>query len=278
MPPFLKAKKSLVILAALIFLQLILISLQVPLEEKNYFEKAVFSIFSPLQHGIAAFFQKIGEIWKGYFFFRDVRNQNKKMQEEIFFLRQENNLLRNSLQKLMGEKEIKDRLAIFYKNILVSQVIGLDSSHFYKSMIIDKGSLDGLKKDMVVLDKNGHLVGRIVSPISIKESRVQLITDPESGVSVFSEKVQEPGILNGDGQGGCLLKYILLTSSRKVIIGEGLITSGYDGIFPRGINTGEIVSITLATSLFKKIRVKPYFDFHQLDQVAVLMINPNEIF
>lgn len=278
MPSFLKEKKSLIILVALIFLQLVLISLQVPLEEKNYFERAVFSVFSPIQHGMFVLIQKVGDIWKSYFYLRNVQNQNEKMKKEIFLLRQENILLRNALQRLRDEKEIEERLSKLKENILVAQVIGLDTSHFYKSMIIDKGSLDGLKKDMVVVDRYGHLVGRVISPISIKESRVQLITDTESGISVISEKENEPGILSGDGKGGCLLKYILMTSPKNVYKDEALMTSGFDGVFPRGLSVGEITSITSTTSLFKKIRVRPYFDFRHLNQVAVLMINPDEIF
>lgn len=280
MPLFLKEKKSLIVLITLIFLQFILISLQVPLEEENYFEKAIFYLFSPIQHGIDSFFQKIGDIWKSYFYLRDVQNRNQKMQEEIFFLRQENNLLRSALQKLTDEKEIKDRLSKIHKNILIAQVIGLDASNIYKSITISKGSLDSLKKDMVVVDKYGNLVGRVIGPISLKESRVQLITDSESGISVFSEKARVPGVLTGDGEGRCLLKYILttLSATQDVSKGEVLTTSGYDGIFPSGLNVGKIITTTSTTSLFKKIRVQPYFDFRHLDQVAVLMIDPHEIF
>ncbi len=278
MPSFLKEKKSLIVLVVLIFLQLVLISLQVPLEEKNYFERAVFSVFSPIQHGMFSLIQKVGDIWRSYFYLRNVQNQNEKMKNEIFLLRQENNFLRNALQRFRDEKEIEKRLSELKENILIAQVIGIDTSHIYKSMIINKGSLDGLKKDMVVVDRYGHLVGRVISPVSIKESRVQLITDTESGISVISETENEPGILNGDGKGGCLLKYVLVTSPKNIYEGEILMTSGFDGIFPRGLYVGKITSITSTTSLFKKIRVRPFFDFRHLDQVAIFMINPNDIF
>lgn len=277
MPLFLKEKKSLIILIALVFFQLVLISIQVPLGEENYFDRAIFSIFSPIQHGIAFFLQKIGDIWKSYFYLQNVQSQNLKMQEEILFLRQENNLIRNALKNLLDEKEIKENLSKIHKNILVARVIGLDASNFYKSVIINKGSLDGLKKNMVVVDKYGNLIGRVIGPISIKESKVQLITDTESGISVFSQKKREPGVLTGDGKGGCLLKYILATT-KDIFEGEPVITSGFDGIFPSGIHVGEIISTVITTDLFQTIRVHPYFDFRHLDQVVVLMIDPYEIF
>lgn len=278
MPLFLKERKSLVVLTALIFFQLILISTQVPLGYgENYFEKAVFSIFSPVQHGILSLFRSIGEFWENYFYFQNVQSQNRKMKDEMFFLRQENNLLRNALENLRSAKEIEESLLRLHENILVAQVIGFDASNFYKSAVISKGSLDGLKKDMIVLDKNGSLVGRIINPIALKESRVQLITDNESGVGVFSQSKEVMGILSGDDKGYCFLEYIHVTTE-DIYEGEDIITSGKDGLFPSGIKVGKIVSITTSTSLFKQVKVEPYFDIRDLDQVAVIMRDPMEIF
>lgn len=278
MPLFLKERKSLVVLTALIFFQLILISTQVPLGYgENYFEKAVFSIFSPIQHGILSLFRSIGEFWENYFYLQNVQSQNRKMKDEMFFLRQENNLLRNALENLRSAKEIEESLLRLHENILVAQVIGFDASNFYKSAVINKGSLDGLKKDMIVLDKNGSLVGRIINPIALKESRVQLITDNESGVGVFSQSKEVMGILSGDDKGYCFLEYIHVTTE-GIYEGEDIITSGKDGLFPSGIKVGKIVSITTSTSLFKQVKVEPYFDIRDLDQVAVIMRDPMEIF
>ncbi len=278
MPLFFKERKSLTVLTALIFFQLILISTQVPLGYgENYFEKAVFSVFSPIQHGIVSLFRSIGEFWENYFYLQNVQSQNRKMKDEMFFLRQENNLLRNALENLRSAKEIEESLLRLHENILVAQVIGFDASNFYKSAVINKGSLDGLKKDMIVLDKNGSLVGRIINPVALKESRVQLITDNESGVGVFSQSKEVMGILSGDDKGYCFLEYIHVTTE-GIYEGEDIITSGKDGLFPSGIKVGKIVSITTSTSLFKQVKVKPYFDIRDLDQVAVIMRDPMEIF
>jgi len=274
---FLKEKKSLVVLVALIFSQFLLISLQVPIgSEKNIFEKAIFAVFSPVQHGIVSFFRSIGRFWNSYFYFRDVHKQNQIMREELFFLRQENNLLKNSLEKFKTDREIREGLKALHENILPAQVVGLDASNLYKSMIINRGSLDGLRKDMVVLDRDGRLVGRTLGPISLKEARVQLITDNESGVGVFSQGSRVSGVLSGDGEGKCVLKYVLATL--EISEGEEVLTSGKDGIFPSGISVGRIAAVVADVSLFKTIIVEPYFDIHRLDWVAVIKKNPLEIF
>lgn len=278
MPLFLKEKKNLIILISLILVQFILISIQVPLGQKdNYFERAVFSIFSPIQHGIISFFRSIGKIWKNYFYLREVQSQNQIMEKEIFMLRQENNLLKNALQKFRSEKEIQENLLKMHENILPAQVIGLDATNYHKSVIINKGTMDGLKKNMLVLDKNGNLVGRVIGPISLKEARVQLITDNESGIGVFSQQERAMGVLVGDGQGQCSLEYILATT-KGISEGEEIITSGFDRMYPSGIKVGKIVSINKTKSLHWEIKVEPYFDFHYLDQVAVIMKDPKEFF
>ncbi len=279
MPLFLKERKNLTILIALIFFQFLLISMQVPIGEKaSIFEKAVFSVFSPVRHGILSFFGAIGNIWENYFYLRNVQDQNEELNEEIFYLRQENNLLRNALQMFRNEREIQENLLKMHENILPAQVIGLDPNNFYKSVIINRGTLDGIKKNMIVLDKNGNLVGRIIDTISLKEARVQLVTDNASGISVFTQR-RVQGILVGDGEGQCLMQYVLATTtSDEISEGEDLITTGYDRIYPSGITVGRIVSITTDNSLHKHIIVDPYFDFRYLDQIAVIMKDPKDFF
>jgi len=273
---FLREKKKAITLVALIFFHLFLISLQVPLgDEENYFEKAIFSIFSPVQHGVIYFFEKVGDIWNGYFYLWEVQKMNKKLKEEMFYLRQENNQLRRALQRIEVERNVQDFISNFHDSFLVTRVIGIDARNIYKSIIIAKGSLDGLKKNMVVLDKEGNLVGRIIDPISLKEAKVQLITDIDSGVSVVSQESRAGGILTGDGKGNCTLKYIYPT--QKVSQGEELETSGLDYIFPPGIKVGKIVTIKSGASLFKKIKVRIYFDFSELDMVVIIPGDSREI-
>lgn len=281
MPLFFREKKNLIIFITLVIFHLLLISVQVPRShEKSFFEKAVFYIFSPFQHGILSFFRTVGHIWRNYFYLRDVQNQNNRMKEEIFYLRQESNLLRNALEKFKSEMEIEENLLRMHENILPAQVIGLDTSNFYKSAIINKGTLNGLKENMIVLDKNGNLVGRIIDVISLKEARVQLVTDDKSGIGVFLQKKKIPGILVGDGEGLCFLKYVLSTTRMEDIPeGDEVFTSGYDRIYPSGIKVGKIISVTpTELSLHMNIIVKPYFDFRYLDQVAVIMKDPKEFF
>jgi len=278
MPVFWQKNKSFLILALLIVFHLVLVSVQVPLgEDKNYFERTVFVIFSPIQHGIVSLGQGVGNVWKNYFDLRKARSEKEAMEKEFFFLSQENTLLKNALKNYKTEKEMLELLKKIHQNILYARVIGLDASNYHKSVIINKGSLDGIQHDMVVLDKEGNLVGRVVGPISWKESRVQLITDNDCAVSVFTRREKALGILKGDGEGACELHYILSTDI-NVFEEDILDTSGFDGIFPPGIKVGEIESVDQTGDLFKEIKVRPYFEFRDLDHLAVFKIQVKDLF
>jgi len=270
--------KSLIILLFLIFCHLVLISIQVPMgDESNYFERVVFSVFSPINSGVVSVFQGIGNIWKNYFGLHKVQKDNQRLQEEMFRLNQENSLLRSILRIYRTEKEMLDLLLEFEGSILPARVVGMDASNVWKSLVINKGSLDGVKKDMVVLDKKGHLVGRVVDPVSFKQSRVQMITDNQSGVYVVSEEKNAPGIINGIGNGQCRLEYILATDT-SIVEGDKLITTGFDGIYIPGVLVGYVVSVVENSSLFKEIIAVPAFKLQDLDLLAIIKEDIHELF
>jgi len=264
-----KEKKRFLLLLGLVFVHLLLISIQVPKgNESSYFERAVFSVFSPIEHGVVSFFRGLKNFSRNYFYFRDVQRQNQSLRDEAFRLHQENLALKNLLLKFQGAEEIRNLLSTVSQSILVASVIGIDSSQIHKSIHLNKGSADGVRKDMVVLDRKGRLVGRVVEPVTAGESRVQLITDEDSGVGVLTERYRVVGILQGDAEGKCRLKYIVKTN-REVTVDEEVLTSGLDGVYPSGLPLGRIISVVEDTDLFKKIIVQPYFDLSDLDQVAV---------
>ena len=278
MPISLKKAKNLIILLFLIFCQLVLISIQVPMgDESNYFERTVFSVFSPINSGVVSIFQGIGNIWKSYFGLYKVQKDNQRMHEEVFQLNQENSLLRSILRTYKTEKEMLDLLLEFEGSIIPARIVGMDASNYWKSLVINKGSLDGVKKDMVVLDKKGHLVGRVVDPVSFKQSRVQMITDIQSGVHVVSEGKNVPGIINGLGNGQCMLEYIHATDT-SIVEGDKLITTGWDGIYIPGVLVGQVLSVVENISLFKEIKVMPAFNIQELDLLAIIKEDVHELF
>jgi len=272
MPRFLKEQKKALIFGGLLFAQLVLISIQVPLgEEPSYLEKAVFFVFAPVQRAVHGIFTATGRFWDRHIYLRRVEAQNRELRDELFHLRQTNILLANALTVLKGAKDMEEVLAFLQKSFLIASVIGTDASNVYKSIIIDKGTAHGLTSNMPVLDRNGNLVGRTAAPLSLREATVQLLTDDASSIGVLSETNKVVGQLSGDAKSGtCRFKYVLATND-QLVEDEELVTSGFDKIFPPGLKVGRIVSIATDSSLFKKIEVKPHLNFSDLSQVAVII-------
>lgn len=270
--PFWDKRQSVLLLAALVVFHLILISLQVPRgREKSLFEKSVFFLYSPVQRAAVGAVRGVRSVWVHYFDLRDAKAENRRLKEELFFLHQENRFLQDRLSLFRSEARVRESLERFREDLIPARVIGIDSSNPYRSLILDKGSLDGVKRNMAVCDRFGNLVGRTVDPVSLRETMVQLITDKESSVSVMSKTDRLVGSVTGRSSAVCELRYIL-ASTTGGSEGESLETTGHDRIYPAGIPVGRIISIEADPSLplFRKILVEPYFQFNTLDAVAVL--------
>ncbi len=271
MPRFWKERKKAIVFAGLMFLQGLLLSLQIPLgQEASYLERAAFTVFAPFQRAVRGVLRDAGEFWNHNIYLRRVEDQNRAYRDELFRLRQENTLLRNGLNRL----QLRDEAAAFLRGLrgafVLADVIGVDTVNPYKSIVIDCGTRQGIRSQMPVVDGRGRLVGRIISPISAGEATVQLITDNNSSVSVRGADHPVSGLLAGDSSSGRGWLTYVPASEESLVPNEILKTTGFDRVFPAGLEAGVILSVGSDGSLFKKIAVQPSFDARDLAIVAVL--------
>ncbi len=274
--PLWEKRQSAWVLAGLTAFHILLISVQVPLGAgKSVFEKGVFLVFSPIQSIASGAARGLASVWNGYFDLRGVRRENRTLKQENFFLSQDVRFLEDRLRFAESEARLRESLAEFEGSILAARVIGVDSANPHQSIIIDKGSFDGVMKDMAVCDRNGSLVGRTIPPIGFKTAMVQLVTDKDSSVSVESVESKLIGSMTGRSTDVCDLRYILATAEGGAE-GEELRTTGYDKIYPAGIRAGVIKSIAPdeRSPIFRSIAVTPAFRFDTIDAVAVLTRRP----
>ena len=270
--PIWEKRRSALILAGLAAFHILLISVQIPRgAEKSLFEKSIFFLFSPVQKAVTGAVRGVGSLWTNYFDLRGVRGENQKLKKEIFFLNQDVRFLEDRLQLFQSEAKVRESLAAFQGKIVPARVIGVDSANPYQTIVLDKGSLDGVGKDMAVCDRLGNLVGRTIEPVSLKETMVQLITDKDSSVSVISAVDRLTGSMTGKSRSYCDLRYVLASASGGQL-GEELLTTGYDKIYPAGLRVGSIRSLEKDESspIFRRITVEPYFRFNTIDVVAVI--------
>lgn len=274
--PLWERRRSALVLAGLTAFHILLISIQVPRGAgKSLFERGVFFVLSPVQRAASGTVRGIGSLWNGYFDLRGVRAENQKLKKEIFFLNQDVRFLEDRLQLSRSEAELRASLDEFRGSLVAARVIGVDSANPHQTIVIDKGSLDGIDKNMTVCDRTGALVGRTIAPVSFKETMVQLITDKDSSVSVKSVIDGLTGSMTGRSTPVCDLRYVLASTSGGHL-GEELRTTGFDKIYPAGIRVGTIQSLEKdeASPIFRSIVVKPYFRFDTIDVVAVLTRGP----
>jgi rod shape-determining protein MreC len=165
------------------------------------------------------------------------------------------------LRKLL---EFRDTLA---GKRIAAQVIGWDPSPWRKTLILDKGTNQGIRKDMAVVVPEG-LIGRILET-GPSTSRVILLQDSDSRVSAIADQSRAQGVVAGGGREELTLEYLELESG--VAVGEAVLTSGLNGLFPKGIQIGKITSLSKdATGLHLQAKIQSSVRFSKLEEVICL--------
>ena len=169
-----------------------------------------------------------------------LRNENLKLKSENRRLKVLETKLTNSESELIELKRLLNFKFDKNKIIFTGRVLNISGGTFAKTMVVNGGSLDGIKKGQPVISSLG-LVGSVIS-VGPSSSRVLLTIDINSMIPSYLTQSGWPAIAQGEN--GKLLKLRFLSSEAKPIIGEIIETSGHGGIFPSGINVGKIISIS----------------------------------
>ncbi len=231
------------------------------------------SVFTDLagyfQKGISNPVRWFGDVWSSYVNLRHVKQQNHALREEIARLRQELIRYREALienEQLRGLLKIRDQTG---GRTLVATIVGMDLDPWISAVTVDKGRLAGVRRDMVVLAPEG-VAGKVLKA-GLHFSRVMLISDYNSAVGAMIQSSRIRGILKGNGKGGCSLEYV--EKGLDVEAGDDVVTSGTDGIFPRGLLLGKVSCVKNGgeSSLFQTIEVEPAVDLKGLERVLILL-------
>lgn len=173
--------------------------------------------------------------------FKSIANENKKLKRDVAALSSRTTALDEALSENRRLKDIlaiKDKVA---KRSVAAKVMGLDLSNWAESLIINKGSKDGMKEDMAVL-ADGVVIGKVTA-VGRASSRVSLISDPEIRVAVVSQRKRASGLMYGIAHGRCIMKFIPKGSDIKV--GDAVVTSGTSGVYPQGFLVGKVLDVKL---------------------------------
>lgn len=201
----------------------------------------------------------------------------------------ENDVLKQRVQELEVQVQNKESLTVEnerlklllqlktesqYK-VLPAQIIGRDTSAWFDSSIINRGSLDGVKLNMPIVT-NGGLVGRVIA-VSPLTAQVALITKDKSGLGAVVGELGTSnalGVVTGNGKKE-ILEMGYVPGSVEVKVGETVYTTGQDGIFPAGLKLGEVIEVRAGSAtVAQQIYIQPTAKLSAMQEVAVLLYEP----
>ncbi|MCX5829407.1 MAG: rod shape-determining protein MreC [Deltaproteobacteria bacterium] len=247
---------------------LLFLSTKMP-SDTGYPRKFILDVVAPIERLIRIPLDETITVWNRYLFLVELGEENRRLKRENDQLK--NQLLRYQegyleglrLQKLLTLKDQSDYVS------MTARVIGMDQKSLIKTILINKGTSQGIKNGLPVMNEQGVL-GRIIET-SWHVSRVLLISDGNSNIDALVQGTRVQGMLQGSGAMRCMLKYIAKTEEVKT--GDLVVSSGMTEIFPKGLLLGTVIRADKKDSgLFQRIEVVPAVDFTRLEEVLVLMV------
>ncbi|MGA2157349.1 MAG: rod shape-determining protein MreC [Bryobacteraceae bacterium] len=262
--------RNLIVLVGVLFAQVLGLAVQVrrttDSEPTRLIRVWAVGTITPLEKTLVWTQTTSRNIWHNYFYLRGVRAENRSLKAQIERMSLEQVRMSQDadqarrLQALLAFKEQ------FISETMAAQVIGGSGSELSRSVYIDKGHNDGIKADMAVITADG-VVGKVLH-VYRSTSLVLLIDDQTSGVGAILDKTRLQGILRGTPSGEVMLEKVM--SDETVPAGELVLTSGGDGIFPKGLLVGRVTKVSPGSELFLNIRVRPAADLSRLEEVLVV--------
>ena len=234
----------------------------------NPIGRLVIELTAPVQNLIKKSTDGVEDFWLNYFQLVQIRQENIDLKATVDSLKMENSRYRERLSTHERTQELLQFKQTISRPVLAAQVVGLDPTGWFKSVIINKGSKAGLGLDMPVVDASG-VVGKIVS-FSPNYAKVLLIIDQNSAVDCLVQSSRDRGIIMGLSAETCKLNYVVKSS--EVAVKDRVVTSGLGGIFPKGLPVGEVLNVAdISGKLFKDIEIRPAVDFSKLEEVLVIL-------
>ena len=236
-------------------------------ERFAFIDWVLLEITSPFQKAVTYSTDALGNLIDSYVFLVDLKRENVALRKKMTELREENSLLR---ERAIASGRLQNLLRFSKKipgPILPAQIIGIDPSSWFRTILIDKGTKHGVERGMAVVSPEG-IVGHVLQT-SLHSAKVLLITDFNSSVDAIVQRSRAKGLVEGNGENRCRLKYA--PRAEDIQPGDRVVTSGLGGRYPKGLMVGKIRKIEKKSyGLFQQAEIILSANFSKLEEVFVI--------
>jgi len=233
-------------------------------------EAVTFGAFAEVQRVATSAIGSVRDGWTNYFALQEIRRENVELRDEVAKLRvglQQEQALSQQTRTLQQLLDLRSSIKL---STMAAAVIAGGASPEFRTITIDKGTGDGIATDMAVISPVG-VVGRIVLPTS-RAAKVQLLIDRDAAAGALIERSRAQGVLVGTGTERLRLDHVPGTADVKV--GDRVVTSGIEGIYPKGFAIGQIESFERRAGEFAAVMIRPAVEFSNLEVVLVVVTAP----
>ena len=233
-------------------------------------EAVTFGIFSEVQRGVSTALSAVRGVWGGYVGLRQVKRENDELKQRLAAAEvtlQQQRAMADRARGLAQLLQLRDSLSL---KTVAAEIIGAGATPDFRTLTIDKGSRDGLRTDMAVIAPAG-IAGRVVIP-SARSAKVQLLVDLNAAAGALIERTRAQGIVVGSG--GDRLRMDYVSDVSDVVVGDVIVSSGIDGIYPKGFIIGKVEAVERSGGAYRRIMVRPAVDFSSLEEVLVIVSPP----
>jgi len=256
---------------AVIVGHVILISTQVTTKRGvPMLDAAVFGVFSEVQRAANSVTMGVRGSWQNYFALQQVRIENEQLKQQLGELQVRMQEERNLAQQSQSLQKLLDLKTSTSLSTTGAGVIAGGASPEFRTITIDKGTSEGVRSNMSVISPAG-VVGRIIQP-STRAAKVQLLIDRNAAAGALIERTRAQGVVIGTGTDELRMDYVAGTADVKT--GDVVVTSGIDGIYPKGFVIGQIQSVRRGAGEYSSIVIRPAVDFTTLEAVLIVLTPP----
>ena len=260
---------SLIVAAVLLIFSLAVLSYSATrMSQTGFLRKTVLEAAAPIENAFNSSINGLRDAWTRYLFLVGLEDENRRLRKQNAALNEQLNRHREGYIEGVRLRKLLDLSEGLPSRTVAARVVDRNRTSLFKTILINKGTADGLRVGLPILSEQG-VVGRIIET-AWHASQVLLLIDENSNIDAIIQRSRAQGILQGADPSGCNLKYI--SRVEDVQVGDMVLSSGLAGVFPKGLLIGVVTGASLkGEGLFQKIAVAPAVDFGKVEEVLALI-------